>query len=103
MEQITKALGNERGVAVPMLAVSMLALIFCVGAGVDVGRLGVVADEVQNAADIAATAGALQYVKPSGSHTPRQSALAVLSHNTISNAAVASTNLTVLEFGHYDR
>lgn len=104
MKQLGKAVRNERGVAVPMVAIAMMALLFCTGVGVDVGRLGVVADEVQNAADIAATAAAFQYVQPgSDTSTPRESAEDVLGQNEISNTAVASSHLTLLEFGNYNR
>jgi hypothetical protein len=103
MNQISKPLKNEKGVAVPMLAVSMMAIVFCVGIGVDIGRLAVVADEVQNAADIAATAAAFQFVKPGeDTSTPRESAEDILSQNEINNTSVASSNLTLLEFGNYN-
>jgi uncharacterized membrane protein len=89
-----------------MLAVSMLAILFCLGVGIDVGHLAVVADQVQNAADIAATAAARQQVMPSpddlGS-TPRASALKVLDDNYIGKTVVEDANLTLLEFGNYDR
>lgn len=103
MKHLAKTLKSEKGIALPLVAVVLLVLVGFTGLGVDVGRIGLVADEVQNAADIAATAGARQYVQPDDSgDTPLQTALAVLGQNKINNTSVSSSNLTAFEFGNFD-
>jgi hypothetical protein len=52
-------LANERGVAIPFIAVCMVAMIALTAVGIDTGRVTNVATEAQNAADIAATAGTI--------------------------------------------
>lgn len=104
MKDLKRTLGNEKGVAVPMMAVALLVLVGFTGLGVDVGRLGLVADETQNAADIAATAGAMQLFAPSPSDpgaSPRNHAENLLARNTINNTAVSPSHLTVFETGNY--
>jgi len=102
MKRFAQPLSNERGVAIPLMGVAFLVIIGFTGLGVDIGRLAVVADEVQNAADVAATAGAKQLFSPNpDTDTPREQAVAVLSENEISNTKVGSGNLKTLESGNY--
>jgi hypothetical protein len=105
MKHFIKPLDNERGVAMPLLAVTMMVIVGFTALGVDVGRIGLVADEVQNAADIAATAAAMQLVQPDPNDlaaSPRDHAEQVLAENKIDNTTVGSSHLTVLETGNFN-
>lgn len=100
MDQRGNRLKGEKGIAVPFVAVALMAIIGMTALGVETARLAAVATEVQSAAEIGATAGA-RHVLSSASGTPRQHALDVLARNTIDGTVVASSHLTALEVGNY--
>jgi Flp pilus assembly protein TadG len=62
--QVLQALKAERGVALPLTALFIVAGIALLALGIDLGHLFVVKNELQRAADAAALAGALRLMTP---------------------------------------
>jgi hypothetical protein len=97
-EVLKKRFKEERGVAVPLVAIVMTVLVAMAGVGVDTGRVASVATEAQNAADIAALA-AVRAV--ADEDDPTSMANETLSQNSV-NGGDASTYLTSLQLGNVD-
>lgn len=91
-------LRNQRGVAAPMAAVAMMAIVGLSALGIETGRLALTGNEAQNAADAAATTAARALLDDGN---PRTEALAVLARNSINGEAVSSSHLVGLEIGNY--
>lgn len=89
---------EDRGVAVPLVAIVLAVMIALTAVGVDTGRVATVATEAQTAADIAATAATLALLD---GDTPATRANQVLAHNKI-NGSDAGTMLTELVVGNID-
>jgi Flp pilus assembly protein TadG len=89
---------EERGVAVPLVAIVLTVLIALSAVGVDTGRVATVATEAQTAADIAATAGTIALLEDDD---PEEGAEILLNKNKI-NGIAADTMLTELVAGHID-
>jgi len=90
---------NERGIAVPLMAVCMLALVGLAAVGIDTGHVSWVAGESQNAADIAAIAGVVSISKDQDPTTARTAADSALAMNSV-NGTNAQSSLQVFEAGH---
>ena len=91
---------DERGIAMVQTAIFLTALTALVTVGVDVGRLAFTATEVQNLADIAATAAAKHVVNGDG--TSRQGADLLAGQNFVDGAAATPSNVPLVEDGTYD-
>jgi hypothetical protein len=80
----------QRGIVMPLAAISLLSLLGIAALAIDVGYLFVVRNELQNAADSAALAGAGALVPYTGTPaTPNWANAEALANNTISlNRAV---------------
>jgi hypothetical protein len=89
-------LRNERGVALPLIGVAMIAIIGLAAVGIDTGRVAGVANEAQTAADIAALAG-LYAVNED--NTAASGAEAALDENRV-NGGMATASLTTIEEGY---
>lgn len=96
MQRLTTPLKNQRGIALPLVAVCMLAMVGLAAVGIDIGHVTSVANESQNAADIAATAGAIALAKNQDARTKADQTLAM---NSVNNAN-AKTSLTTFEVGY---
>jgi hypothetical protein len=100
MERFRRKLRDEKGIAIPFVAVALIVIMALTAVGVETGRLATVATEVQTAADIAATAGARQlFDDPMAS--PREDAEEVLNDNHIEGTVVSGSHLTELQVGNY--
>jgi len=66
MKQALKILRNERGAALAVVAISMVALLSVMALAVDLGMLFKTRDEAQRAADAAALAGASAFLEQTG-------------------------------------
>lgn len=89
---------DERGVAVPLVAIFMVVLIGLAGVGVDTGRVAGTATEAQNAADIAALAGVRALADEEDPTTRANQTLAM---NKIDSSPAAGY-LQSLEVGNLD-
>jgi Flp pilus assembly protein TadG len=89
---------NERGIALFSVGVAIFALLALTAVGVDVGRIAFTATEVQNTADIAATAAAKSLIQ---NQSAQAGADAALAQNSV-DGNVATGNLVSLETGSYD-
>lgn len=89
---------DERGVAVPLMAIVMTVLVALAAVGVDTGRVGTIATEAQNSADIAALAGVRALAD---GDDPTTLANQTLSQNSIDGSA-ATPYLNTLEVGYLD-
>lgn len=89
---------NDRGAAMVSTALVLTALIALTVVGVDVGRLGFTATEVQNTADIAAVAAATSMME---GQSASSGAAVVLGQNVVEGKN-AVDNLDGLEIGSYD-
>lgn len=98
MKHLISPLRNERGVAVPLVAVFFTAILGLAAVGVDTGRVASVANEAQNAADIAAMA-AIVSMASNNNENEREAAENALSHNLV-NGGVATAALQALEKGY---
>lgn len=96
MKSSTNPLRNERGIAVPLVAVCLVALIGLAAVGVDTGRVATVADELQMAADVAATAGTLALADDDDATAGANAALQL---NKV-NGAVATAALQTIQVGN---
>ena len=77
---------SERGVAMVAFAISMGALFGLAAVAIDIGRLAMVANETQNVADIAATAGAVNLLNSGTATTARADAQSVVAQNRLAGA-----------------
>jgi Flp pilus assembly protein TadG len=85
---------NQRGVALTYFGIIMLVLMAFTVIGIDVGRLGFAASEVQSVADVAATAAAL--AKMQGSSDPvAQARVAIQANKVDGDAADVGAGLGV--------
>lgn len=98
LELLKKRFKEERGMAVPLVAIVMTVLVAMAAVGVDTGRVATVATEAQNAADIAALAG-IRAVADDEDPTTR--ANQVLSKNAI-DGKTATPFLHTLQAGNLD-
>jgi Flp pilus assembly protein TadG len=99
MKRLSTPLRNQRGVAVPLMAVCMLALVGLAAVGIDTGRVASVANEAQNAADIAATAGAMTLAAVQDPDAAEASANQTLAKNYV-NGTEATEALQTFEVGN---
>jgi Flp pilus assembly protein TadG len=92
---------GERGFALAAFALSMTALCALAAVAIDLGRIAHTANEVQNVADIAATAGATNLMKGGTAATARGDAQAVVAQNAVAGST-ASIQTADLQVGQYD-
>jgi hypothetical protein len=92
---------NQRGVALFSVGVAIFALLALTVVGVDVGRIAFTATEVQNTADIAATAAAVSLLRNESAQAGANAALGLSSKNSV-DGNVAIGNLDSLEIGFYN-
>jgi Flp pilus assembly protein TadG len=87
-------------VALVAFAVSMGALFALAAVAVDIGRIAMVANETQNIADIAATAGAVNLLNGGTSTTARSDAQTVVAQNRLAgaNATIDSGDIQVGQY-----
>jgi hypothetical protein len=95
--RILEPLRNEHGIGLVGMAMSMTLFCGITAVAIDLGRIALVANEAQTAADVAATAAAKAWVKNDPAHTYTADANALLALNKMNGVAVpsASTNLTL--------
>jgi Flp pilus assembly protein TadG len=96
---------RERGAIAALAGILMLTLVGMTVVGVDLGRLAFTASEVQNVADVGATAYAKAMLlnKGGGSRTPEADALTVVSDNAIDGAQADSGNMESYDVGNFTR
>ena len=92
---------GERGVALLAFALAMTALFGVSAVAIDLGRIAMVANEVQNVADIAATAGAVNLLNGGTASTARSDAQTVAAQNMVAGAA-ATIGTTDIQVGQYN-
>ncbi len=92
---------RQRGAALTAFVLASTALFALAAVGVDTGRLGLVANEVQAVADAAATAGAKALLDGGTPATARSQAQAVVGQNRV-NGTTATIDAAQLEVGSYD-
>jgi len=80
---------GERGAALVAFAISMAAFFALSVVAIDIGRLADTANEVQNVADIAATAGALNLFRGGTAGTARADAQTAAAQNSVAGSAAA--------------
>src|SRR5262249_62275808 len=80
---------GERGFALVAFASSMGALFGLAAVAIDLGRISMVANETQNVADIAATAGATNLLNGGNATTARTDAQTVVAQNRLAGSAAA--------------
>lgn len=95
---VLRILRNQRGVVLPMIGVAWVAILAATAIGAGIGRLTLASTEVQNAADVAALAGAMAVLKLGD---PEGDAFAALTSNEIALGA-AAPHLQSLVVGFYD-
>lgn len=93
-----RLVGNQRGVILPLIGVSMAAILASTAIGVGIGRLTLAATEVQNAADVAALAG---LAAGHALRDPLVDAHAALAANEIASTP-ASSYLQEVVLGNFD-
>ena len=98
VKRLRTHLRNERGVAIPLMAITMIFLVGIAAVGIDTGRVAWVANEVQTAADVAATAGAYALADEENVTAGANNALQL---NKVNNTT-AATALKLLETGNLD-
>jgi Flp pilus assembly protein TadG len=98
---IRRARNGERGFALAAFALSMTALFALAAVAIDLGRIAHTANEVQNVADIAATAGATNLINGGTAATARSDAQAVVAQNAVAGST-ASIQTSDLQVGQYD-
>lgn len=96
MQRLTTPLKNQSGIAVPLVAVCLVALVGLAAVGIDIGHVTSVANESQNAADIAATAGAIALAQDEDARTNADQTLAM---NSV-NGTIATTSIQTFEVGN---
>jgi Flp pilus assembly protein TadG len=92
---------GERGVALVAFAISMGALFGLAAVAIDIGRISMVANETQNVADIAATAGAVNLLNSGTATTARADAQSVVAQNWLAGAAAAIATSDI-QVGQYN-
>ena len=92
---------GERGVALAFAVLGLLAFMPIAVVAVDIGRLAFVANEVQNAADVAAAAGAQTLLQGGSAATARSNAQTVVAQNKVAGAA-ATIPTSDLLVGQYN-
>ncbi len=97
-ESAPRRLKDERGVALPLVAIAMMFMVYMAALGIDTGRVAWVANEAQNAADIAALAATRAVADD---EDPSTRANETLGLNEINNTPAGSF-LTSLEPGVLD-
>ncbi len=84
MKGLRVRLGNEKGTAIALVALSMVALISAIALAVDVGMLVTARTEAQRVADLSALAGAAILLKnPNDETTARSEAIKFAAFNTV--------------------
>jgi Flp pilus assembly protein TadG len=92
---------GERGFALAAFAVSMTAFFALAAVAIDVGRIAHTANEVQNVADAAATAGATNLMNGGTASTARSDAQTVVAQNAVAGST-ASIQTADLQVGQYN-
>ena len=92
---------GERGVALVAFAVSMGVLFGLSAVAIDLGRIAMVANETQNVADIAATAGAVNLLNGGNSAGAINDAQAVVGQNRLAGAT-ATIDAANIQVGQYN-
>src|SRR5262249_7089121 len=92
---------GERGFALAAFALSMTAFFALAAVAIDIGRLAHTANEVQNVADAAATAGATNLMNGGTASGARADAQAVVAQNMVAGST-ASIQTSDLQVGQYD-
>ena len=92
------SLRNERGVIFPFIIIVMSAILAATAVGIGFGRMTLVASETQNAADVAALAGAFAHFEGG---VPLAEAQFALADNRIDNR-IPMLMLSELTLGNYD-
>jgi Flp pilus assembly protein TadG len=90
---------KRRGVVLVLAALTMIVVMGFAAFAIDVGFMVLTRDEMQNAADAAALAGAMQM--NNGASAVRAAAIDIASHNFTGKNNVSMTNADV-ELGQYD-
>lgn len=96
-----RARHGERGFALAAFALSMTALFGLAAVAIDLGRLAHTANEVQNVADAAATAGATNLMNGGTVSTARSDAQSVVAQNAVAGST-ASIQTADLQVGQYN-
>jgi hypothetical protein len=91
---------NQRGFTTVYVALSLVGFFGVTAIAVDVARLAYTATEIQNGADIAATAGAHALMNGAGNAYSSQ-ATTVLQQNKINGASANTGGTTTIEAGTY--
>jgi len=87
--------------ALVAFAISMGALFGLAAVAIDIGRISMVANETQNVADIAATAGAVNLLNGGTATTARSDAQSVVAQNRLAGAA-ATIDTADIQVGTYN-
>jgi Flp pilus assembly protein TadG len=101
---MTRTPNKRRGTVLPILAVCLVGLMGFVALAIDIGMLAVARSQCQNAADIAALAGARTLDgKSANNNVPAAQAMAVqaATSNSILNNAITSAQVTTNQAGIY--
>jgi Flp pilus assembly protein TadG len=96
-----RARNGERGFALAAFALSMTAFFALAAVAIDLGRLAHTANEVQNVADAAATAGATNLMNGGTASTARSDAQTVVAQNAVAGLT-ASIQTADLQVGQYN-
>lgn len=96
-----RARSGERGFALAAFALSMTALFALAAVAIDLGRIAHTANEVQNVADAAATAGATNLMNGGTASGARADAQSVVGQNMVAGST-ASIQTAELQVGQYD-
>lgn len=92
---------NEKGIALPLVGIFASVLLGMAALALDLSRISVTANEVQRAADIAATSGAgAMFARPQGETL--EEAQVALRANFVDNNALENSNLIELQEGNFD-
>src|SRR3954468_24606687 len=88
---------RRRGATLPLVALSLVGMCSFVALGVDVGRVAVARVQCQNAADVAAMAGArsLNGVLPQDLSTPTGNAVAAAQKYQVLSQPIANTDIAI--------
>ena len=94
----------QRGASTVLIAISLFALIGFTALGIDIGYLFVVKNEMQNAADAAALAGASNLYKDNTPPTPNWALAEEEAEKSIALNKAANTNLSdgTISSGYWD-
>src|SRR3954469_22603212 len=97
---------RRRGATLPLVALAMVGMCSFVALGVDVGRVAVARVQCQNAADVAAMAGArsLNGILPQDLSTATGNAVAAAQKYQVLSQPIATTDIAITHGTyHYDR